>query len=117
MSAADALPLNLGLAFRLAARSLRHRRMIALATVLGVAIGIGVVNAVLIVDANTARSGQIVPVDEFEAEELAEAAAYHGLRGETYDTVKSAYAAARLYAEKDDLIFVGGSIFVVAEVV
>lgn len=74
MSAADALPLNLGLAFRLAARSLRHRRMIALATVLGVAIGIGVVNAVLIVDANTARSGQIVPVDEFEAEELAEAA-------------------------------------------
>ena len=74
MSAADALPLNLGLAFRLAARSLRNRRMIALATVLGVAIGIGVVNAVLIVDANTARSGQIVPVDEFEAEELAEAA-------------------------------------------
>lgn len=52
-----------------------------------------------------------------DPEELAEAAAYHGLRGETYDTVKSAYAAARLYAEKDDLIFVGGSIFVVAEVV
>lgn len=52
-----------------------------------------------------------------DPEELAEAAAYHGLRGETYDTVKSAYAAARIYAEKDDLIFVGGSIFVVAEVV
>ena len=74
MSTAAALPLNLGLAFRLAARSLRHRRMIALATVLGVAIGIGVVNAVLIVDANTAHSGQVVPVDAFEAEELAEAA-------------------------------------------
>ncbi|MGB0631232.1 MAG: ABC transporter permease [Alphaproteobacteria bacterium] len=74
MSAVAALPLNLGLAFRLAARSLRHRRMIALATVLGIAIGIGVVNTVLIVDANTARSGQVVPVDEFEAQEQAEAA-------------------------------------------
>ena len=74
MEAVASLPLNPGLAFRLAARSLRHRKMIALATVLGVAIGIGVVNAVLIVDANTARSGEVVPADEFEAEELAEAA-------------------------------------------
>ena len=52
-----------------------------------------------------------------DPEALADASAYHGLRGECYATVQSAYAAARLYAEKDDLIFVGGSIFVVAEVV
>lgn len=56
MATAAALPLNIGLAFRLAARSLKHRKMIALATLLGVAIGVGVVNAVLIVDANTARN-------------------------------------------------------------
>jgi ABC-type lipoprotein release transport system permease subunit len=54
-AAAIKIPLNIGLAFQLAVRSLKHRKMIALATLLGVAIGVGVVNAVLIVDANTAR--------------------------------------------------------------
>ena len=58
MTAAAAIPLNIALAFRLAVRSLKHRKMIAFATLLGVAIGVGVVNAVLIVDANTARNYQ-----------------------------------------------------------
>jgi putative ABC transport system permease protein len=72
MSAPEALPLNIGLAFRLAVRSLKHRKMIALATLLGVAIGVGVVNAVLIVDANTARNYQA------EAEADAETQAVNG---------------------------------------
>lgn len=55
-AAAAHIPLNPGLALRLAVRSLLRRRMIALATLLGVAVGVGVVNAVLIVDANTAQS-------------------------------------------------------------
>ncbi len=54
MPAAPAL--NLWLALRLALRSLSHRKMVALATMLGVAIGVCVVNTVLIVDANTART-------------------------------------------------------------
>lgn len=53
------LPLNAPLAVRLALRSLTHRKMVAIATMLGVAIGICVVNAVLIVDANTARTKDI----------------------------------------------------------
>ena len=67
-NAADSIPLNIGLAFRLAARSLKHRKMIALATLLGVAIGVGVVNAVLIVDANTARDYQAEAIADAEAE-------------------------------------------------
>jgi putative ABC transport system permease protein len=48
--------LNPWLALRLALRSLSHRKMVALATMLGVAIGVCVVKTVLIVDANTART-------------------------------------------------------------
>ena len=55
-TALSGIPLNPALAFRLALKSLLRRKMIALATLVGVAIGIGVVNAVLIVDANTPRS-------------------------------------------------------------
>lgn len=55
-AALSSVPLNPALAFRLALKSLLRRKMIALATLIGVAIGIGVVNAVLIVDANTPRS-------------------------------------------------------------
>jgi dihydrofolate synthase / folylpolyglutamate synthase len=40
-----------------------------------------------------------------------------GLKGETYPSVKKALNAARRKAAVDDLIFVGGSTFVVAEVV
>lgn len=63
-AAAIRIPLNIGLAFQLAARSLKHRKMIALATLLGVAIGVGVVNAVLIVDANTARGYEAEAAEE-----------------------------------------------------
>jgi dihydrofolate synthase/folylpolyglutamate synthase len=40
-----------------------------------------------------------------------------GLQGKAYSSVRKALAAARRKAGPDDLIFVGGSIFVVAEVV
>jgi putative ABC transport system permease protein len=49
--------LNVSLATRLALRNLRHHRIVSAATVLGVAIGMTVVSAVLIVDRNTARQG------------------------------------------------------------
>jgi len=44
-------------------------------------------------------------------------AASYGLKGSSYSTVQEAYATARRNAGKNDLIFVGGSTFVVAEVV
>ncbi|MCX6239760.1 MAG: bifunctional folylpolyglutamate synthase/dihydrofolate synthase [Bacteroidia bacterium] len=43
-------------------------------------------------------------------------AAYFNLQGSTYPSVAGAFAAARKNAGPDDLIFVGGSTFVVAEV-
>jgi len=52
-----------------------------------------------------------------EAESIKEQAATFGLYGDAYPTVKAALAAARQKAEKNDLVFVGGSTFVVAEVV
>ena len=52
-----------------------------------------------------------------EAENLKQQAADFGLHGEIYSDVKSAYQSAQKNAEKDDLVFVGGSTFVVAEVV
>ncbi|WP_179413089.1 bifunctional folylpolyglutamate synthase/dihydrofolate synthase [Mucilaginibacter sp. E4BP6] len=52
-----------------------------------------------------------------EAENLKQQAADFGLHGEIYSDVKSAYQWAQKNAEKDDLVFVGGSTFVVAEVV
>jgi dihydrofolate synthase/folylpolyglutamate synthase len=51
------------------------------------------------------------------AEDLKEKALQFGLEGEHYASVGKAYEAARLYSTKKDLIFIGGSIFVVAEVV
>ena len=51
------------------------------------------------------------------ASELAKEAAEAGLNGEVFQTVKQALEAAKKNAAKDDLIFVGGSTFVVAEVV
>ena len=38
------------------------------------------------------------------------------LKGNSFTTVSEAYKAALKYAEKEDLIFIGGSTFVVAEV-
>ncbi len=40
-----------------------------------------------------------------------------GLKGKEYDSVASAFAAAKSAAGQEDLVFVGGSTFVVAEVV
>ena len=51
------------------------------------------------------------------AEELREEARAIGLKGKSYRTVSAALESAKKSAGKDDLIFVGGSTFVVAEVV
>ena len=51
------------------------------------------------------------------AEQLKAAAQQKGLLGKAYDTVAIALAAAQEAASAKDVIFVGGSIFVVAEVV
>lgn len=50
------------------------------------------------------------------ATELAELARRHGLQGEAYPSVKEALAEAKAKAKAEDTIFVGGSTFVVAEV-
>ena len=52
-----------------------------------------------------------------DAGELQQRAAAAGRKGEVYPSVGAALAAAKAAAAADDLIFVGGSIFVVAEVV
>lgn len=48
-------------------------------------------------------------------EKLAEIAANHGLNGKIYHSVKEAFKAANEQAKKDDFIFVGGSSYVVAD--
>jgi dihydrofolate synthase/folylpolyglutamate synthase len=52
-----------------------------------------------------------------EAATLQEKAVSFGLEGEAYPSVKQALAAAQAGANANDLVFVGGSTFVVAEVV
>jgi dihydrofolate synthase/folylpolyglutamate synthase len=52
-----------------------------------------------------------------EAENLKVKAESFGLNGKAYPSVKSALAAAQNDAQKNDLVFVGGSTFVVAEVI
>lgn len=52
-----------------------------------------------------------------DAGSLKEEAKKYGLKGKAYSSVRKAFAAAKKKAKSDDLIFVGGSIFVVAEVI
>jgi len=52
-----------------------------------------------------------------EAENIKEKAAGFGLHGEAYSSVKAALQAAQANATDKDLVFVGGSTFVVAEIV
>lgn len=52
-----------------------------------------------------------------DAQQLREKAQASGLKGRAYVSVKNALRAAKRRAAADDLIFVGGSVFVVAEVV
>lgn len=49
------------------------------------------------------------------SEEFAGKAAAHGLKGQCYPTVSEAYAAAQTAAQPDDVIFIGGSTFIVAD--
>ena len=51
-----------------------------------------------------------------DAEELARRAKDSGLIGEVYSSVNEAYETAKSCADKNDMIFIGGSTFVVAEV-
>jgi dihydrofolate synthase/folylpolyglutamate synthase len=51
-----------------------------------------------------------------DAEDLKKVAGEFGLEGDAYPTVKEAFRKARINAQEDDLIFIGGSTFVVAEV-
>lgn len=51
-----------------------------------------------------------------DVEELRRKANSFGLYGEVYSSVKDAYLAAKRSARKNDLVFIGGSIFIVAEV-
>jgi len=51
-----------------------------------------------------------------DAVQLAELAKAYGLHGKAYSSVRRAFAAAKRAAAPDDLIFIGGSTFVVAEV-
>jgi dihydrofolate synthase/folylpolyglutamate synthase len=48
---------------------------------------------------------------------LAEIAKGFGLYGDAYGTVAEAYNAAKYNSEDDDLIFIGGSIYVIAEII
>lgn len=48
---------------------------------------------------------------------LKEAALAYGLTGEAYHSVQAAFAAAKKQASPDDLIYVGGSTFVVSEAI
>ena len=48
---------------------------------------------------------------------LKKQAANFGLKGKAYSSIRRALAAARKRAKEGDLVFVGGSIFTVAEVV
>jgi dihydrofolate synthase/folylpolyglutamate synthase len=50
------------------------------------------------------------------AEELTMKAKMFGLNGEMYESVQEAYSSAMKNAKSEDLVFVGGSTFVVAEV-
>ncbi|MCF8308474.1 MAG: bifunctional folylpolyglutamate synthase/dihydrofolate synthase [Bacteroidales bacterium] len=49
-------------------------------------------------------------------EELMEKAAKEGLKGEAYPSVKAAFEAAKANARENDVVFVGGSTFTVAEI-
>lgn len=52
-----------------------------------------------------------------DARELKRQASAHGLYGKAYSSVNNAFRAAQRQAGEMDLIFIGGSIFVVAEVI
>lgn len=50
-----------------------------------------------------------------DCHELKRLASTHGIEGKSFDSVEKAYEAARSEAKEDDLIYIGGSSFVVAD--
>ncbi|MCF8258369.1 MAG: bifunctional folylpolyglutamate synthase/dihydrofolate synthase [Flavobacteriales bacterium] len=76
----------------------------------------GAIIAILPKDANYYFCRPDIPRG-LPAEELREKAELLGLKGTSFNSVVDALRAARMAASKDDVIFVGGSTFVVAEVV
>ena len=53
----------------------------------------------------------------FEASKLAQIFKEHGFQGLVYPSVKAALNAAKQSASQEDLIYIGGSTFVVAEII
>ncbi|NMH29659.1 bifunctional folylpolyglutamate synthase/dihydrofolate synthase [Flavobacterium silvaticum] len=51
-----------------------------------------------------------------ETDVLADAAEIYGLRGKRFDSVPDAYEAAKQASSENDMIYIGGSTFVVAEI-
>jgi dihydrofolate synthase/folylpolyglutamate synthase len=51
-----------------------------------------------------------------KADEFNKMAIEFGLRGESFSSVQAAYIKAKSFAKPDDVVFIGGSTFVVAEV-
>jgi dihydrofolate synthase/folylpolyglutamate synthase len=82
----------------------------------------------LVKDKNPEKLLGLLPVDAeyyftkadipraMEERDLAKIAAEFGLTGSTFSSVSKAFDVARSSAEKNDMIFVGGSTFVVAEI-
>ncbi len=66
-------------------------------------------------DANYYFTKAAMPRSLNEKDLLAKAEKY-GLKGECYSSVQKAFLSAKKKAQKDDLIFIGGSNFIVAEV-
>jgi dihydrofolate synthase/folylpolyglutamate synthase len=52
-----------------------------------------------------------------DAAELQQAALESGRKGKVYSSVKNAYKAAQRHAQPEDVVYVGGSIFVLAEII
>jgi dihydrofolate synthase/folylpolyglutamate synthase len=52
-----------------------------------------------------------------EAQKLQEKASEFGLKGDFFTSVSSAVEAAKLAANEDDFIYIGGSTFIVAEAI
>lgn len=82
----------------------------------------------VVVDKNQDTVLQVLPKDAvfyftradipraLDEKELAQKALEFGLKGDSYSSVLEAFNVAKLNADKNDLIFVGGSTFVVAEI-
>jgi dihydrofolate synthase/folylpolyglutamate synthase len=61
--------------------------------------------------------GSVLPLFPTSAKYYFTKAEKYGLKGESYPSVKAAFDSAKKCAEQTDLIFIGGSTFIVAEAI